>query len=93
MVYYKFKTIEGMNLMAEFCKCGSVMINGSCTNKNCSNKTIKAAAPARNSKTVRTRTIKTDAVEKTAAKITKVPRASKCITYHISDLPINEQPK
>ncbi len=93
MVYYNFKTIEGMKLMAEFCKCGSVMINGNCTNKKCSNKTVKAAAPAKNNKTVGTKAIKTDAVEKTAAKVTKVPRASKCITYHISELPINEQPK
>lgn len=69
------------------------MINGSCTNKNCSNRADKAAAPAKTNKVGRTRTVKAAAVEKPAAKNAKVSRASKCITYHISELPVNEQPK
>ena len=91
MVYYYFKTIEGMNRMAEFCKCGSVMINGSCTNKKCSNKLVKAASATKVSKTGRTRTVKETPAEK--PKSTKTVRASKCITYHISELPLKEQPK
>ncbi len=76
--------------MAEFCKCGSVMISGSCTNKNCSNKVakqVKKAAPSKISKTGRTKI----SVENPVTKSSKAPRASKCITYHISELPPKEQ--
>lgn len=71
--------------MAEFCKCGSIMINGSCTNKSCSNKLEKAPAS-------RSRTARPKAQDiKTEPKKTKVPRASKCITYNIKDLPPKEE--
>jgi len=66
--------------MTEFCKCGSMMINGSCTRKNCSNKIVKAS-PSR-AKAASTKT----PVVKTELKSTKVRRASKCITYNINDL-------
>ncbi len=79
--------------MAEFCVCGSVKINGSCTNKNCSSNKMEKAAAAKINKTGRTRAVKPAAQEKPAPKNTKVPRASKCITYHISELPLKEQPK
>ncbi|OPX42685.1 hypothetical protein CLHUN_35070 [Ruminiclostridium hungatei] len=79
--------------MAEFCVCGSVKINGSCTNKNCSSNKVEKAA-AKTNKTGRIRAAKPAAEEKPASKTTtKVPRASKCITYHISELPLKEQPK
>ncbi|MDF2988596.1 MAG: hypothetical protein K0R50_4106 [Eubacterium sp.] len=66
------------------------MISGNCTNKNCSNKVVKAAktaAPAKINKTGRTRITVDNPVQKS----TKIPRASKCITYHISELPPKEQ--
>jgi hypothetical protein len=66
--------------MAEYCKCGSIMIDGSCTHKSCSNKLVKAS-PSR-AKKVSTKT----PVVKAEVKSTKVRRASKCITYNINDL-------
>lgn len=74
--------------MAEFCKCGSVMISGSCTNKRCSNKLVvppkvkRVAAP----KTAAIRAT----TPKAETKIPKVPKASKCISYHISELPLRD---
>jgi len=93
MVYYYFKTEEGMNRMAEFCKCGSVMINGSCTNKRCSNRIDKAASTTKVGRTGRIKTVRGTTAEKTAKNSNKVVKASKCITYHISELPPNEWPK
>jgi len=67
--------------MSEFCACGSIMINGSCTNKSCSNKLEKVSI-----KKVKTASVKTPAVKK-EPKTTRVTRASKCITYNLNDLP------
>ncbi|HEY5583812.1 MAG TPA: hypothetical protein VIK78_04890 [Ruminiclostridium sp.] len=71
--------------MAEFCKCGSIMISGSCTNKSCSNKLVKVSTPK-----VKAASAKTPAVKK-EAKSTRVTRASKCITYNLNDLPPKEE--
>lgn len=61
------------------------MINGSCTNKSCSNKLEKTPV-------TKTRAARAKApVVKKEPKITKVPRASKCITYSIKDLPPKEE--
>ncbi len=76
--------------MAEFCTCGSVIIGGSCTNKNCSNKPVKAAS-TRAKKTGRAKTATNAVIEKPVQKSSKIQRASKCITYHISELPQKEQ--
>lgn len=62
--------------MAEFCKCGSLVISGRCTNKGCSMKTLDKQVPV---KTVK----KSAAAKKTPVKSTKVRRASKCITYNL----------
>lgn len=62
--------------MAEFCKCGSLVIGGRCTNKSCSEKGPEKPAPARTAK-------KAAASEKNPAKTTKTRRASKCITYNL----------
>ncbi len=78
--------------MAEFCKCGSFMVNGNCTNKNCSNKPVTSSV-SKVKKAAKSRTIKPAAQEKPATKNTKAPRASKVVTYHISELPLKEQPK
>lgn len=87
--------IEGMNKMSEFCRCGSIMISGSCTNKSCSNKLVKVS-PARVKKaaipkTAVTKSTLTATTVKPVTKSTKVPRASKCITYNISELPPKEE--
>lgn len=67
--------------MAEFCVCGSLMLDGSCTNKNCANK-----ASGRNSasKTKKTKA-KTDTLE-SKPKATRTRRASKCITYNLYEI-------
>ncbi len=73
--------------MLEYCsKCGSLIINGICTRKNCSSNKQNLASPSK----VRTSKAKSP-VAKPATKSTKVPRASKCITYKISDLPQVEE--
>lgn len=73
--------------MAEFCGCGSLVIDNRCSNKNCS---LKAAGnPASKKKTSagakaavkKSETTKTTAVRKTVSR-----RASKCITYNLKDL-------
>ncbi|HHV28922.1 hypothetical protein [Acetivibrio mesophilus] len=67
--------------MAQFCTCGSLIINDSCTNKNCSNRA--ASKPSSAGK----RTAKTAKAAKadTSAKSTRTRRASKCITYNLYD--------
>ena len=64
--------------MAEFCKCGSLIIAGRCSNKGCSFKVLgpEDALPVK--KAGRT-------AEKAPAKSTKTRRASKCITYNLYD--------
>lgn len=76
--------------MPEFCKCGSVVINGSCTNKNCITNLGKVLQ-AKAKKAGRAKTATAASAVKTASKSTKVPKASKCITYHISELPPREE--
>lgn len=71
--------------MAEFCSCGSIMINGECTNKNCSNK------PASKVSKSRTTSRKASGQQKTEPKSTKTRRASKCITYNLYDLQKKEE--
>ncbi|MEG6612549.1 hypothetical protein V6C42_06775 [Pseudoclostridium thermosuccinogenes] len=66
--------------MAEFCICGSLIIGGSCTNKNCKNK----AANSTTSKPAR-KTNKAEKVTKTA-RSSSSRRSSKCITYNLYDL-------
>lgn len=61
--------------MAEFCKCGSLVISGRCTNKGCSLKTLDKQIPVK--------TVRKSAAEKTPAKSTKTRRSSKCITYNL----------
>ncbi len=81
--------------MVEFCKCGSMMINGSCSNKHCSTNLgkllqAKAKKAGRAAKTA-AKTAAAAAAINTTSKITKVPKASKCITYHISELQPKEE--
>jgi len=62
--------------LAEFCKCGSLVLGGRCSNKGCSFKSLDKQIPV---KAVR----KTASAEKTTVKGTKTRRASKCITYNL----------
>ncbi|NJD01129.1 MAG: hypothetical protein FIA99_00675 [Ruminiclostridium sp.] len=62
--------------MAEFCKCGSLIIGGRCSNKGCNLKGLEKQAPV---KAVR----KTATGGKTPAKCAKTRKASKCISYNL----------
>ncbi|NLI57147.1 MAG: hypothetical protein GX387_01270 [Clostridium sp.] len=66
--------------MAQFCTCGSLMVDDKCTNKKC-----KYIASTKSSSSTKKRAAekKTVAEEKPKAKRTR--RASKCITYNIYD--------
>ncbi len=78
--------------MLEYCKCGSLMINGSCTHKGCSNNLASASSKAKKTRTkASTITAAAKTAVSTAVKSSKVPRASKCITYKLSDLPPIEE--
>ncbi len=87
MLYYITYNIERMNQMTEFCNCGSIMINGSCTNKNCSNKLAKTpTAKSRQPRKPSTAKTSISAPLKAEPKATKIKRASKCITHNLYDL-------
>ena len=76
--------------MAEFCECGSLVVDGRCTNKSCA---LRAAAnpTAPKKPAVRAKTsLKGSTAAKPAAKAANPRRASKCITYNLYDLKDNE---
>ena len=74
-------------MLAEFCSCGSIMISGRCTNKNCDMRhEQKPGTPVKASASR-----KATATSKTDAKPAKTRRASKCITYNIKDLQKDEE--
>ncbi|HOQ01748.1 MAG TPA: hypothetical protein PK604_13220 [Acetivibrio clariflavus] len=70
-----------MIILAEFCTCGSLMLDGTCTNKNCKNKTVSKS----NSSTAKKTKTKDESLE-SKPKTTRIRRASKCITYNLYDL-------
>lgn len=75
--------------MPEFCSCGSIIINGNCTNKTCPNHNKQSAA-----KTVKPEKISSNITNKSISTISSAKpdkkkdprRASKCITYNLYDL-------
>lgn len=70
--------------MAQFCECGSLIINEKCTNKVCSFKKTTATKSKRSSET----NVKTSS-SKVSNKSTR--RSSKVITYSLSDLEANKK--
>ena len=64
--------------MAEFCKCGSLMVNGRCTNKGCTSRKQDLAAHNKEAAVK-----KAGSGEKTPLKNARTRRASKCITYNM----------
>jgi len=68
-------------ILAEFCICGSLMLDGLCTNKNCKNKTVSK----QNASTAKKTKAKDNTLE-SKPKTTRIRRASKCITYNLYDL-------
>ena len=73
-----------MILLAEFCTCGSIVINDHCTNKNCSNKAASKSASAKASKKAASTATK-------EVKPVKAKRASKIITYNLYDINTEEE--
>lgn len=67
--------------MAEFCSCGSLVIGGKCTNKNCS---LRALEKSTEKKSASTRAKKTD--KAATAKTPKTRKASKCVTYNMYEI-------
>ena len=63
--------------MAEFCKCGSLIVSDKCSNKNCAFKTDKVVGGA---------VAKKSAAEKKSKTTTSTRRSSKCVTYSIDEL-------
>jgi hypothetical protein len=70
-------TDRGVILLAEFCKCGSIIINNQCSNKNC---TFQAAV-----KTAPTGQKASGSSKSKEPKTTRTRRASKVITYNLYD--------
>lgn len=67
--------------MAEFCNCGSLIINDHCSNKNC---TLKAAS-------TKVSAGRASSSVKKAAKSPKTRKASKVVTYNLYDTESNEE--
>ncbi len=93
---------KGVISLVNFCTCGSLIIEGHCSNKNCSFKTSGKSTSTNTRSTGKTRTSsKKKAVvknleenesdiakseKKEVTKNIKTKRASKCITYNINEL-------
>ncbi|MDQ2085396.1 hypothetical protein RBH29_02945 [Herbivorax sp. ANBcel31] len=68
--------------MAQFCTCGSLMIDEKCTNKNCS---YKVSAKPSSSAKKRASSKKSTETAKEKPKTTRTRRSSKCVTYNLHD--------
>ena len=71
--------------MAEFCECGSLLIDSRCSNKNCSLKGNAKPLPAKKSARAKA-AVKISDAAKPAAKVPNPRRASKMITYNLYDV-------
>ncbi|MCX7746198.1 MAG: hypothetical protein N2645_04805 [Clostridia bacterium] len=68
--------------MAQFCTCGSLVINDQCTNKNCSLRTATKTT---------TKSQSASKQPKKEPKTTKTRRASKVVTYNLYDVEKKEE--
>lgn len=71
--------------MPEFCSCGSIIINGNCSNRNCAHRT---AGKSEGKKKAPKKANIIKSAKSSAEKATRVAnprRASKCITYNLYD--------
>lgn len=71
--------------MPEFCSCGSIIINGNCSNRNCA---LRAAGKPESGKKAAKKTSAAKATQMKAVKAARAAnprRASKCITYNLYD--------
>jgi hypothetical protein len=66
----------------DFCKCGSLIVNGNCTNKNCSNRTDDSVkSPRKKARSTGTK----------SAGSTRQRRTSKMVTYNIYETEVEEE--
>lgn len=75
--------------MPEFCNCGSIVINGSCTNKACPNYAKQTSSKSSKQKKAVSSELNINANSVSSIKNEKKKdprRASKCITYNIYNL-------
>ena len=78
--------------MAEFCTCGSLVVNSQCTNKNCVHRVNEKASPSRStitrskSASVTKKTASKEADTSKQSKTANVRRSSKCVTYSLEEL-------
>lgn len=76
-------SFEGCDFLLEFCKCGSLMTDGQCSNKNCPHKvTVKSDSAIKK---------RVPGKKSTEPKSPKTRRASKVITYNLYDIKEEEQ--
>jgi hypothetical protein len=71
--------------MLEFCTCGSIIIDGQCTNKNCSYKAQSGSVQTK------PKSGKKSTPAKKGPKTSKTKRASKCITYNLYETETEEE--
>ena len=72
---------KGVICLADFCTCGSIIINGHCTNKSCINKAQGKTATAKAA-----RKTSKESTEAKALKPVRTRKSSKCITYNLNDI-------
>lgn len=71
-----------MIYLADFCTCGSIIINGHCTNKGCINKAQGKSATSK----ATVRKASKESSEKKVLNPVRTRRSSKCITYNLNDI-------
>jgi len=84
MIYYS----QGVIYLVEFCKCGSLILNGHCSNKGCAFVNKDSVSVAASHKKTRT---KTKSTTKSSIKSSNPRMSSKCITYNLYEINENEK--
>ena len=76
--------------MAEFCECGSLVIEDRCTNKNCAFRAATKPTPTKRKSTAKAKAtgvtgLSLEATKPAPVKAGNPRRASKCVTYNLYD--------
>jgi hypothetical protein len=80
-------------LLAEFCECGSLKINGRCSNKSCKLGGSTGAASVRKTAAGPDTSGRAKASKSSAPKKADPRRASKVITYNLYDIKKESEPE
>lgn len=76
--------------MAEFCECGSLIIDGRCSNKSCIRSGSGSSKPTKKASASVRSAVKGTATETPVSKKANPRRASKVITYNLYDTKKNK---